>query len=203
MPIHKLLFGIKVFRQSTFLYEKNYSSTLIMDKKLKEILIGLPLVFMLISGMAEEVSKEQIKGLAEQVQDIKKDVLSISKELSQLEEKLLFPSNTQVSLFISLARSEKYQLHHMNIKIDGKYAIHHIYTSKEREALQNGGVQRIYTGNIKEGEHILDVTLTGKSDNTEYPQNASHVFTKAAEPKLIEITLVGTNTGKQTIGFKD
>lgn len=174
-----------------------------MDKILKKILIGLPLVFMLISGMAEEVSKEQIKGLAEQVQDIKKDVLSISEELSELEEKLLFPSNTQVSLFIILARSEKYQLSNMNIKIDGKYAIHHIYTPKELEALKSGGVQRIYTGNIREGEHILDVSLMGKSDNSEYPLNASHVFTKAAKPKLIEITLTGPNIGNQTIGFKD
>jgi hypothetical protein len=48
-------------------------------------------------SMAEGVSSEQIKGLDEQVQDIKKDVLGISTELTQLEEKLIYPSNTQVS----------------------------------------------------------------------------------------------------------
>ena len=46
---------------------------------------------------ADEVSRDQIKGLDEQVQDIKKDVLNLNSELARLEEKLLFPSNTQVS----------------------------------------------------------------------------------------------------------
>ena len=52
--------------------------------------------------LAQPVSKEQIKGLDEQVQDIKKDALAISSELAQLEEKLLYPSNTQLALFVTL-----------------------------------------------------------------------------------------------------
>ena len=54
------------------------------------------------SSSAAEVTQEQIKGLDEQVQDIKADVLGLTTELSLLEEKLLFPSNTQISLFVSL-----------------------------------------------------------------------------------------------------
>ena len=54
------------------------------------------------SVLAQPVSKEQLKGLDEQVQDIKKDALAISSELAQLEEKLLYPSNTQLALFVSL-----------------------------------------------------------------------------------------------------
>jgi len=154
-------------------------------------------------SMAEGVSREQIKGLDEQVQDIKKDVLGISAELTQLEEKLIYPSNTQVSVFVSLAKSAKFQLYSMNIKIDGKYASHHIYTYKELEALQSGGVQRLYTGNVRAGEHILDISLIGKSDGKDYPQNASHIFTKSVEPKLIEITLGEPSSGSQLIGFND
>src|SRR4030095_1862145 len=41
------------------------------------------------AAVAQQVSQEQIKGLDEQVQDIKKDVLAISSELTLLEEKLL------------------------------------------------------------------------------------------------------------------
>jgi hypothetical protein len=154
-------------------------------------------------SMAEGVSSEQIKGLDEQVQDIKKDVLGISTELTQLEEKLIYPSNTQVSVFVSLAKSSKFQLYSMNIKIDGKYASHHIYTYKELEALQGGGVQRLYTGNVRAGEHILDISLIGKSEGKDYPQNSSHIFTKSVEPKLIEITLGEPNSGSQLIGFND
>ena len=52
------------------------------------------------------VSKEQMQSLDEQVQEIKSDVLGIAAELSHLEEKLLYPSNTQVAVFVSLAEGE-------------------------------------------------------------------------------------------------
>src|SRR4030095_341593 len=90
------------------------------------------------AAVAQQVSQEQIKGLDEQVQDIKKDVLTISSELTLLEEKLLYPSNTQVALFVSLTGSSKTRLDSVRIKLDGKDAAHHIYTFKELEALQKG-----------------------------------------------------------------
>ena len=52
------------------------------------LLSGLLLLAAIGNSHAEDISKEQIKGLDEQVQDIKKDVLSISADLTQLEEKL-------------------------------------------------------------------------------------------------------------------
>jgi len=59
------------------------------------------------ASFADEASREQMQGLDEQVQEIKSDVLSIAAELSLLEERLLFPSETQVGVFVSLADLEK------------------------------------------------------------------------------------------------
>ena len=165
-------------------------------------LMGFACVGLLLSAGvgAEEVSREQIKGLDEQVQDIKTDVLAISTDLLQLEEKLLYPSNTQVSLFVSLAQGEKFRLDAMEIKIDGKDATHHLYTFKELEALQKGGVQRIYTGNVRAGEHALEVTLIGKTaGNGDFRHSERHTFTKDVGPRLVEIKLAGT----QDIEFED
>ena len=47
-------------------------------------------------------SETPMPSLDEQVQDIKSDVLEIAAELRNLEERLLFPSNTQVAVFVSL-----------------------------------------------------------------------------------------------------
>lgn len=177
---------------------------MIMNKVFKKILIGSLIMFWISASLAEEVTKEQIKGLDEQVQDIKKDVLGISTELTQLEEKLLYPSNTQVSVFVSLEKGAKFRLDALKIKIDGKDVSSHIYTFKELDALQNGGVQRLYTGNIRTGEHTLEVSLIAKSSgNNDEPQTASHKFTKSVEPKLIEIALSGQGSANQRIGFKD
>src|SRR5437867_8352491 len=55
----------------------------------------------------EEIPSDQrqMRGLDEQIQEIKSDALRMSAELSQLEEKLLYPSGTQVAIFVAL-RSE-------------------------------------------------------------------------------------------------
>jgi hypothetical protein len=153
---------------------------------------------------AEEVSKEQIKGLDEQVQDIKKDVLAISTELNLLEEKLLYPSNTEISLFVSLQAKDDFRLDAVEVELDGKVVAHHIYTFKELDALRAGGMQRIYTGNVRTGEHELKVGLLGKSaQGSDYHKVESHRFSKEVAPGLVEISLAGPGFRASSIEFKD
>ena len=153
---------------------------------------------------AEEVSREQIKGLDEQVQDIKKDVLELTSQLTLLEEKLLFPSNTQVSLFVSVAGDEGFVLDSVQIKMDNKVVAHHLYTFKEIEAMRAGGVQRIYTGNIKTGDHQMVASFIGRSKSgNEYQRSENFTVTKAVGPKFVEIQISGSSSSDQTISFKD
>lgn len=153
---------------------------------------------------AEEVSRQQIKGLDEQIQEVKADVLSIAAELNRLEEKLLYPSNTEVSLFVALASAAKFRLDALEIQIDGKPVAHHLYTYKELEGLREGGMQRIYTGNIRTGDHELQVSVLGKSQSgAEYRRTESFKLTKGIGPKLAGITVAGPGGGDQEITLKD
>ena len=157
-----------------------------------------------ISVHAAEVTKEQIKGLDEQVQDIKKDVLELTSELTLLEEKLLFPSNTQVSLFVSLIGDKDFVIDSMQIKVDNKVVAQHLYTFKEVEALKAGGVQRIYTGNIKTGDHAMVASFIGRAKSgNEYQRSEKFTVTKAVGPKFVEIQIAGSSASDQTITFKD
>jgi len=170
------------------------------------ILISIILVFgvLLVPAQAAEVTKEQIKGLDEQVQDIKKDVLDLTSELTRLEEKLLFPSNTQVSLFISLLGDKDFVLDSMQVKLDNKIVAQHLYTFKEIEALRAGGVQRIYTGNIKTGDHALVASFIGRAKSgNEYQRSEKFTVTKAVGPKFVEIQISGSSASDQTVSFKD
>ena len=128
------------------------------------LLLLLGLLFLLGStpSRAEGTDRQQMKGLDEQVQEIKSDVLGIAAELGQLEEKLLYPSDTQVAVFVALAAGDQTRLDAVRIQIDGQLVAHHIYSFKELEALQKGGVQRIYAGNVATGDHQLDVQVDGK-----------------------------------------
>lgn len=147
------------------------------------------------AGAADDASKQQMQSLDEQVQEIKSDVLGIAAELSQLEERLLYPSNTQVSIFVSLTEDDGFRLDSVEIEIDGELAAHHIYSFKELEALRSGGVQRIYTGNVPTGEHQISVTVGGKAGGNDVRSTDRFRFEKEVEPKLVEITLAGSSGG--------
>lgn len=137
-----------------------------------------------------DATRQQMKGLDEQVQEIKSDVLSIAADLNGLEERLLYPSNTQVAVFVDVAEGEEFRLDSMRLQLDGNLIAHHIYSFKELEALQKGGVQRIYTGNIPTGEHEIEVSVAGKHANgRDFTQVESFRFSKNVEPKLVGITL--------------
>lgn len=139
---------------------------------------------------AQDGYREQMKGLDEQVQEVKSDVLSISAELSQLEEKLLYPSDTHFAVFVQLAKGDTLRLDAVDVKVDGQPAAHYIYSFKELEALQKGGIQRLYSGNIASGEHQLEVTVSGKRANGEdYSRSQTVAFTKEIKPKLVGLTV--------------
>ncbi|WP_035497222.1 hypothetical protein [Citrifermentans bremense] len=148
----------------------------------------------------QDLAKEQIKGLDEQVQEIKADVLSIATQLNRLEEKLLYPSDTQIAIFVSVAGAEKFRLDAVAVELDGKQVAHHLYTYKELEALQKGGVQRIHVGNVMTGEHPLQVKVMGKTEGgADFQRAESFKVAKGIGPKLVEVVL----TGSKTITVKD
>lgn len=169
-----------------------------------KVLIVVMLMTLSGASTAEDVSREQLKGLDEQVQDIKKDVLDLTSELTLLEEKLLYPSNTQVSVFVSLTEGDDFKLDSVQVKLDNKVVAQHLYTFRELEALQSGGVQRLYTGNIKTGSHSMVFSFLGKARaGGEYKRSASYKLNKSVGPKFVEVKVAGPTSSEQDIRFKD
>ncbi|MDT8395252.1 MAG: hypothetical protein RRA32_02240 [bacterium] len=160
----------------------------------RALVLGVSLLVMSSAAYGQEVAREQVKGLDEQVQEIKGDVLSIAAELGQLEEELLYPSNTQVAVFVSLADKEAFRLDSVQIQLDGKPVANHLYTFMELEALQKGGVQRIYTGNIRSGEHDLKVFVIGKTaGGADLKKSEQFTVNKDVGPRIVEISLDAAN----------
>src|SRR5215470_9122806 len=177
------------------------------------IVIGLVLVFSFAGLSAAAVSgdknavqsadkntapldQQQMRGLDEQVQEVKSDVLSISQELSRLEEKLLYPSGTQVAIFVALAKGDQMRLDAVRLQIDSQLVAHHIYSAKELEALRKGGVQRIYVGNVATGDHQLEVLVDGKVEGgADFSRTEHFTFRKDVKPALLGLKLAGPASG--------
>jgi len=183
------------------------------------IVIGLVLAFSIAGLSADPVSadkkaapsadkntapsldQQQMRGLDEQVQEVKSDVLSISQELSRLEEKLLYPSGTQVAIFVALAKGDTMRLDSVRLQIDGQLVTHHIYSAKELEALRKGGVQRIYVGNVATGDHQLEVLVDAKlEDGKDFSRTEHLTLRKEVKPKLVGLTLAGSGNTPVALG---
>jgi hypothetical protein len=146
--------------------------------------------------------QQQMRGLDEQIQEIKSDALRMSAELSQLEEKLLYPSGTQVAIFVTLAKGDTMRLDAVRLQIDGQLVTHYIYSAKELQALRKGGVQRIYVGNVATGDHKLDVLVDGKLEGgTDFSRSGQFTFRKEVKPKLVGLTVAGPRSGNTPIAL--
>jgi hypothetical protein len=124
------------------------------------------------------------------IQDVKGDVIRLNRDLLVLEEELLFPANTQVALFVSMDVGKLFSLESVQIKLDDKVVGNHLYTPLEVQALHRGGVQRLYLGNLRTGDHELVAFFTGQGPHDrDYKRGATMKFEKGSEPKYIELQI--------------
>jgi hypothetical protein len=153
-------------------------------------LISLILILGSTLVAAESVDK-QGQVLDQQVQELKKAVLELNRELFILEEEMLFPGNTQVSVFLSMDIGNYFKLDSVQLQIDNKETANYLYTERELKALQRGGVQRLYLGNIKSGEHELVAFFTGVGPKgRDYKRGATVTFSKGIGPKYLELKII-------------
>ncbi len=60
------------------------------------------------------------------IEALKKEVLSLNRDLFILEEDLLFPANTQFSVFLSMNAGALFSLDSIQLKIDDKNISNHL-----------------------------------------------------------------------------
>jgi len=126
----------------------------------------------------------------QQVQSLKSDVLDLNRDLFVLEQELLYPANTQVAVFVSMDAGTFFALDSVQLKVDGKEVADYLYTPREVHALVQGGVQRLYVGNLKVGKHELVAFFTGKGPhNLDYTRGATLQFQKDIGAKYLELTI--------------
>jgi hypothetical protein len=136
------------------------------------------------------VAAPDTRALDEEIQSIKKDVVDLNRDLFVLEEELLFPANTQVAVFLSMDVGEFFALDTVELRLDDKQVTKYLYTPREAEALLKGGVQRLYLGNLRVGNHELVALFTGKGPNgQDYSRGAQLKFEKAVGAKYLELKI--------------
>jgi hypothetical protein len=138
------------------------------------------------------------RSLDGEVQGLRKEVLDLNKDLFLLEEELLFPANTQVAVFLSLDVGTFFELDSVQVKLDNKEVTNYLYTEREVEALNRGGVHRVFIGNLKVGKHELVAFFTGKGPHErDYRRGANLNFEKGVGAKYVELRISDRQSKQQ------
>lgn len=156
--------------------------------------------FICAISQAEEPAKENktVSTLDNQIQDLKKEVLDLNRDLFLLEEDLLFPANTQFSVFVSMDIGEFFDLDSVQLRLDDIVVGNHLYTEREVAALKRGGVHRFYIGNLTSGEHELVAFFVGKGPkNRDYKRGTTLKVTKGSEAQYIELKITDSESKYQ------
>lgn len=167
--------------------------------KYKQLIFALilSLFFSYCSAEEEESdTQEQFKSLDNRIQNLKRSAVELGKEITILEEELLFPANTQYGLYLSMNTDDSYKLITVIVKLDGNVVNNYMYDISELNALTNGAVHQLHKGNIKTGKHTLSITYMGKVGSRMARLTNTHEFTKGDKPIFIELNISGKQLGK-------
>jgi len=130
------------------------------------------------------------RSLEEKVTSLKKDVIDLSQDLSRLQDELLSPATTKVSVFLSLTPQEGFVLDSAQLQFDNRPVANYLYTAREQDALQRGGVHRLFLGNVTVGPHSYTASYIGKDASGRPIQGkTSGSFEKDLTAKYLEIKI--------------
>lgn len=137
---------------------------------------------------------------APDMETIKQAALQLNRELLLLEEALLFPDSTQVVVYVSLDVGEFFDLEAVKLMLDDDLVASYLYTPSQTDALRRGGIQRLYVGNVKAGEHEVTAFFTGKGPSQRnYQRGATLTFNKQARANAIELQIVDSAELQQPV----
>ncbi|MBU2870785.1 AraC family transcriptional regulator [Colwellia sp. E2M01] len=169
-------------------------------------LISALLLAISFSSIAEEsaMSSSENKSnteLALELEQLKSQVLKLNRELFILEEDLLFPASTQLAVFVSVDTGKFFAIDSVEVKINDKEVAGFLYTERQRKALEQGGIQKLYLGNLKMGEYQLTAIFTGLDpEGRTVKRAASYDFEKDDEALMIELKVVdNTNSYRSQV----
>jgi hypothetical protein len=173
----------------------NASEVTAMTERFNKTLVPLIGVISLAAFAAVHAADEGLAAtepvsVDAEVQDLKAAVLDLNRELFMLEEELLYPANTQIAVFLSMDVGEFFTLDSVELEVDGKEVNKYLYTEREVQALYRGGVQRLFLGNLKAGEHEIIAFFTGVGPSgRDYRRGATLEFDKGIGAKFVELKI--------------
>lgn len=145
-----------------------------------------------LSGILAALAATSVAGasLDEQIDRLTADVTRHSASVHALEQQLLHPVATRVAVFLTLPNRQALDLDSVELFINDQPVASHLYTATERTALEQGGVQQLFVGNMAEGNHQLKTVINARAANKRFVRRELvHRFQKRPGTLRLQMTL--------------
>ncbi|WP_207234088.1 AraC family transcriptional regulator [Shewanella maritima] len=159
------------------------------------LLVTCLCIFSAAANDATTSTEQTRTQLGNDIESLKSEVLKLNRDLFVLEEDLLFPASTQVAVFVSVDVGRFFKIDSVEVKLNGDNVAGALYTKRQRAALERGGIQRLYLGNLKTGQHQLTAIVTGLDNEGRTVQRAANYqFEKDDEAVMLELKVVDSES---------
>lgn len=161
--------------------------------------IKISLLALLLGCCTHLAAQESVDkpGLTPQVEILKESVLTLNRDLLILEEELLYPPSNQIAIYLSMDLGQFFTLDAVRVEIDNTLIASELYTEQQVHALFRGGVQRLYIGNLKTGEHEITAFFTGRGPQQDYKRGAKLRVNKNQQPLVLELKIIDSSAQLQ------
>ena len=149
----------------------------------------IQMVLLLLAGlMMNGVIAAEESQLNASVVDLKKSVLQLNRDLYQLEEDLLSPATTRTALYFSLNYGQFFDPMSLNVMVDDKPLVQHLYTERQVKALSQGAIQPLDNLNLGPGQHLVKAIIKGVDQNGKDRELVAEAqMEKNDEPLYVEV----------------
>ena len=172
--------------------------TLVLSVLLSYSVLGQQDELDLLDTMSLSTENQNDSELASEIESLQQALVNLNRDLFVLEEDLLFPSSTQMAIYLSMDVGNYFALDSVEIKINDKTVSHYLYTEKQVNALVRGGVHRVYISSINQGEHQITALFHGLGpEERPYKRAVTLPFNKTDEAKAIELQIIDSTRSQQ------
>ncbi len=129
-------------------------------------------------------------GLDASIEELKAEVVELNQELFELEEQLLYPATTSFAVYVSMTSVDNFDIQSIKLNLDEQDVTSYLYSQQQVKALRRGGIQKIFTGNLKPGLHKIIAEIQGKDqDGRTLKRSVLAEFGKARSSKYLEVKI--------------
>jgi len=155
-------------------------------------------VCLLFTNYALPVFSQEQAQLESEIEGLKAQVIELNRELFDLEEQLLYPATTEFAVFVSMENVNDFTLQGIKLFLGENLIGSEIYKSEQVQALRRGGIQKLFSGNLKPGLHKMKAEILGKdSDGRPSKKMLVAEFGKARSSKFLELKISKDNKQNQ------